>query len=166
MIPDFSEGHFERSGIIHPNTQSHNSEKPNPQQPRCTNFSSLSECNIFFLTFRILNMTRIVQLNFQRSSSPRYELYLRRVKRSQYIEAATFTLISPKSFRKTCTELNIFAASYLNTQGLNNSCLKSPASTLVDLTFQSLALRSFSLNQLLNLSLQAGNLHSSFSISS
>ena len=33
--------------------------------------------------------------------------------------------------------LNIFAASYLNTQGLNNSCLKSPASTLVDLTFQS-----------------------------
>ena len=32
--------------------------------------------------------------------------------------------------------LNTFAASYLNTQGLNNSCLKSPASTLVDLTFQ------------------------------
>ena len=27
---------------------------------------------------------------------------------------------------------NTFAASYLNTQGLNNSCLKSPASTLVD----------------------------------
>ena len=40
---------------------------------------------------------------------------------------------------------NTFAASYLNTQGLNNSCLKSPASTLVDLTFQSRALRSFSL---------------------
>ena len=35
--------------------------------------------------------------------------------------------------------LNTFAASYLNTQGLNNSCLKSPASTLVDLTFQSRA---------------------------
>ena len=35
----------------------------------------------------------------------------------------------------------------------NNSCLKSPASTLVDLTFQSRALRSFSLNQLRNLSL-------------
>ena len=50
-------------------------------------------------------------------------------------------------------QLNTFAASYLNTQGLNNSCLKSPASTLVDLTFQSLALRSFSLNQLRNLSL-------------
>ena len=33
--------------------------------------------------------------------------------------------------------VNTFAASYLNTQGLNNSCLKSPASTLVDLTFQS-----------------------------
>ena len=33
-------------------------------------------------------------------------------------------------------ELDTFAASYLNTQGLNNSCLKSPASTLVDLTFQ------------------------------
>ena len=48
---------------------------------------------------------------------------------------------------------NTFAASYLNNQGLNNSCLKSPASTLVDLTFQSRALRSFSLNQLRNLSL-------------
>ena len=35
----------------------------------------------------------------------------------------------------------------------NNSCLKSPASTLVDLTFQSRAIRSFSLNQLRNLSL-------------
>ena len=49
--------------------------------------------------------------------------------------------------------INTFAACYLNTQGLNNSCLKSPASTLVDLTFQSRALRSFSLNQLRNLSL-------------
>ena len=49
--------------------------------------------------------------------------------------------------------INTFAASYLNTQGLNNSCLKSPASTLVNLTFQSRALRSFSLNQLRNLSL-------------
>ena len=49
--------------------------------------------------------------------------------------------------------VNTFAATYLNTQGLNNSCLKSPASTLVDLTFQSRALRSFSLNQLRNLSL-------------
>jgi len=49
--------------------------------------------------------------------------------------------------------INTFAASYLNTQGLNNSCLKPQASTLVDLTFQSRALRSFSLNQLRNLSL-------------
>ena len=49
--------------------------------------------------------------------------------------------------------VNTSAASYLNTQGLNNSCLKSPASTLVDLTFQSRSLRSFSLNQLRNLSL-------------
>ena len=49
--------------------------------------------------------------------------------------------------------INTFAASYLNTQGLNNSCLKSPTSTLVELTFQSRALRSFSLNQLRNLSL-------------
>ena len=49
--------------------------------------------------------------------------------------------------------INTFTASYLNTQGLNNSCLKSPASTLVDLTFQSRALRSCSLNQLRNLSL-------------
>ena len=49
--------------------------------------------------------------------------------------------------------INTFAASYLNTQGLNNSRLKSPASTVVDLTFQSRALRSFSLNQLRNLSL-------------
>ena len=49
--------------------------------------------------------------------------------------------------------VNTFAASYLNTQGFNNSCLKSPSSTLVDLTFQSRALRSFSLNQLRNLSL-------------
>ena len=49
--------------------------------------------------------------------------------------------------------VNTFAASYLNNQGLNNSYLKSPASTLVDLTFQSRALRSFSLNQLRNLSL-------------
>ena len=49
--------------------------------------------------------------------------------------------------------INTFAASYLNTQGLNNSRLKSPASTLVDLTFQSRALRSFSLNQLRKLSL-------------
>ena len=57
------------------------------------------------------------------------------------------------SLRRFLWNVNTFAASYLNTQGLNNSCLKSPASTLVALTFQSRALRSFSLNQLRNLSL-------------
>ena len=36
---------------------------------------------------------------------------------------------------KKLAHFKTFAASYLNTQGLNNSCLKSPASTLVDLTF-------------------------------
>ena len=68
-------------------------------------------------------------------------------------------IYSPVNAQVNCLKNNIkiyistFAASYLNTQGLNNSCLKSPASTLVDLTFQSRALRSFSLNQLRNLSL-------------
>ena len=57
------------------------------------------------------------------------------------------------SFITLALGINTFAASYLNTQGLNNSYLKSPASTLVDLNFQSRALRSFSLNQLRNLSL-------------
>jgi len=59
--------------------------------------------------------------------------------------------------QNTLTPMNrlikTFASSYLNTQGLNNSCLKSTASTLVNLTFQSRTLRSFSLNQLRNLSL-------------
>ena len=57
--------------------------------------------------------------------------------------------------------INITSNNFLNTftaivdlSRFNNSCLKSsPASTLVDLTFQSRALRSFSLNQLRNLSL-------------
>ena len=48
--------------------------------------------------------------------------------------------------------LNTFTA-IVNLSRFNNSCLKSSASTLVDLTFQSHALRSFSLNQLRNLSL-------------
>ena len=48
--------------------------------------------------------------------------------------------------------LNTFTA-IVDLSRFNNSCLKSPASTLVDLTFQSRALRSFSLNQLRNLSL-------------
>ena len=62
-------------------------------------------------------------------------------------------ILSEEATYKAVIDLNTFAAGYLNTQGLNNSCLKSPASTLVDLTFQSRALRSFSLNQLRNLSL-------------
>ena len=48
--------------------------------------------------------------------------------------------------------LNTFTA-IVDLSRFNNSCLKSTASTLVDLTFQSRALRSFSLNQLRNLSL-------------
>ena len=48
--------------------------------------------------------------------------------------------------------INTFTA-IVDLSRFNNSCLKSLASTLVDLTFQSLALRSFSLNQLCNLSL-------------
>ena len=74
------------------------------------------------------------------------------------VNAARFTILilydcSGKALYSCAFLINTFAASYLNTQGLNNSCLKSPASTLVDLTFQSRALRSFSLNQLRNLSL-------------
>ena len=48
--------------------------------------------------------------------------------------------------------INTFTA-IVDLSRFNNSCLKSPVSTLVDLTFQSRALRSFSLNQLRNLSL-------------
>ena len=48
--------------------------------------------------------------------------------------------------------INTFTA-IVDVSRFNNSCLKSPVSTLVDLTFQSRALRSFSLNQLRNLSL-------------
>ena len=49
-------------------------------------------------------------------------------------------------------EVNTFTA-IVDLSRFNNSSLKSPASALVDLTFQSRALRSFSLNQLRNLSL-------------
>ena len=51
-----------------------------------------------------------------------------------------------------CFIINTFTA-IVDLSRFNNSRLKSPASTLVDLTFQSRALRSFSLNQLRNLSL-------------
>ena len=49
-------------------------------------------------------------------------------------------------------DFNTFTA-IVDLSRFSNSCLKSPASTLVDLTFQSRALRSFSLNELRNLSL-------------
>ena len=49
-------------------------------------------------------------------------------------------------------DFNTFTA-IVDLSRFNNSCLKSPASTLVDLTFQLRALHSFSLNQLRNLSL-------------
>ena len=51
------------------------------------------------------------------------------------LQKATFTFTFSAWVKEGC--VNTFAASYLNTQGLNNSCLKSPASTLIDLTFQS-----------------------------
>ena len=51
-----------------------------------------------------------------------------------------------------CGDINTFTA-IIDLSRFNNSYLKSPASTLADLTFQSRALRSFSLNQLCNLSL-------------
>ena len=53
---------------------------------------------------------------------------------------------------KLYVHINTFTA-IVDLSRFNNSRLKSPASTLVDLTFQSRALRSFSLNQLRNLSL-------------
>ena len=66
-----------------------------------------------------------------------------------YIHAISFGLYLDHPQAEICIVhvrasnwIKTFAASYLNTQGLNNSCLKSPASTLVDLTFQSRALRS------------------------
>ena len=58
--------------------------------------------------------------------------------------------------------LNTFAASYLNTQGLNNSCLKSLASTLVDLTFQSRCLRQPTLP--LSIRINTGSLYRNVSI--
>jgi len=48
--------------------------------------------------------------------------------------------------------INTFTA-IVDLSRFNNSCLKLPVSTLVDLIFQSHALNSFSLNQLRDLSL-------------
>ena len=58
----------------------------------------------------------------------------------------------PSSYPTYFDYLNTFTA-IVDLSRFNNSCLKSPASTLVDLTFQSRTLRSFILNQLRNLSL-------------
>ena len=61
--------------------------------------------------------------------------------------------LSPNALDYHCLLLfNTFTA-IVDLSRFNNSCLKSPASTLVHITFQSRALRSFSLNQLRNLSL-------------
>ena len=79
----------------------------------------------------------------------------------QFTSKETFRSGSSGSWALRCFEqfllhsqtlLNTFTA-IVDLSRFNNSCLKSPASTLVDLTFQSHALRSFSLNQLRNLSL-------------
>ena len=56
------------------------------------------------------------------------------------------------SIKECVSHINTFTA-IVDLSRFNNSCLKSPAATLVDLTFQSRVLRSFSLNQLRNLSL-------------
>ena len=61
-------------------------------------------------------------------------------------------LASTVLFLRHSPDLTHFTA-IVDLSRFNNSCLKSPASTLVDLTFQSRALRSFSLSQLRSLSL-------------
>ena len=72
------------------------------------------------------------------------------------------TVVSITDNSRVIIPLNTFTA-IVDLSRFNNSCLKSPASTLVDLIFQS---RSFSFNQLRDLSLLVGNLYSIFSISS
>ena len=82
--------------------------------------------------------------------------------RNAYI-VYTLRIANLTSQQSNYSTLNTFTA-IVDLSRFNNSCLKSPASILVDLSrsnFSIAALRSFSLNQLRNLSLQAGNLHSS-----
>ena len=62
----------------------------------------------------------------------------------------TRVLTTTKIKQENKDSINTFTA-IVDRSRFNNSCLKSPTSTLVDLTFQSRALRSFSLNQLRNL---------------
>jgi len=59
-------------------------------------------------------------------------------------------LLTKIIFSDEATFHNTFTA-VIDHSRFNNSCLKLPASTLVDLIFQSLSLRSFSLNQLRDL---------------
>ena len=66
---------------------------------------------------------------------------------ADYWQPSCVRAVNRQAFR-----INTFTAIVVLSR-FNNSCLKSPASTLVDLTFQSRALSSFSLNQLRNLSL-------------
>jgi len=55
------------------------------------------------------------------------------------------------SFYSSLRDVNTFTA-IDNLSRFNNSCLKLPVSTLVDIIFQLHALHSFSLNQLRDLS--------------
>ena len=80
---------------------------------------------------------------------------------SKDIFCLSVSLQSSLTVQSWCS-LNTFTAT-VDLSWFNNSRLKSPASTLADLIFQSC---SFSFNQLRDLSLLAGNLYSSFSISS
>jgi hypothetical protein len=91
-----------------------------------------------------------------------YELVL--CEHGGYLEGK-LTHAKTNYFQWWSCDINTFTAK-IDHSRFNNSCLKLPALTIVDLTFQSRVLRSFSLNQLRDLSLQAGNLYSSFSMSS
>ena len=70
----------------------------------------------------------------------------------QLIEGPAAEETDTPTFEELEEAINTFTA-IVDLSRFNNSCLKSPASTLVDLTFQLRALRSFSLNQIRNLSL-------------
>lgn len=105
MIPEFSDGHFEKSGIF---TQTHRitTQKSRILSNPVVRISDFS-VNVIFLELFLYWIWQEWSNYFQRIWSLNYELYLRRVKRSRYMEVATFALISPKSFRRTCAELNI-----------------------------------------------------------
>ena len=110
---------------------------------------NLNRClSVFIIVYRSSAVFYSHSDNFKDRNTPDNKLWTNNI-------APSFSLCC-RFWLQFCSQascVNTFTASYLNTQGLNNSCLKSPASTSVDLTFQSRALRSFSLNQLRNLSL-------------